>query len=216
VPVTRVKICGLTIPEDAELSVDAGADAIGLVFYAPSPRNVDDLARAREIAQAAGPFVTVVALFVDASEWFIESVLRAVPINLLQFHGGETELQCNRFGHPYIKALRMKPDTDVHSAIAPYESAQGILLDTYVAGVPGGTGECFDWHRVPFPSPKPIVLAGGMTPENVAQSVEIAKPYGVDVSGGVEASAGIKNPEKVRQFIENAKRQNGYMPTLSA
>ena len=208
VSVTRVKVCGLTTPDSAELSMNAGADAIGLVFYPRSVRHVNDLVLAREIALAAGPFVTVVALLVDASTAFIETLLKTVPVNVLQFHGNETEEQCKRYGHPYIKALRMKPNMDVLAAMASFDSAQGILLDAYVSGVPGGTGKQFDWERVPLLPPKPIILAGGLTAENVGQAIATTRPYAVDVSGGVEASPGVKSAEKVRQFIDSVKCQS--------
>lgn len=202
---TRVKICGITRVEDARVAVAAGADAIGLVFYPPSPRNIDDLELARQIAEEAGPFVSVVALFVDPQADFVTRVLSTVNISLLQFHGSETENLCRRFGRPYIKALRMKPDMDVNAAMDAYGSASGILLDTYREGVPGGTGEVFDWARVPQDPVKPVIVAGGLTPSNVADAIKNTRPYAVDVSGGVEQAPGIKSDGRIRAFIAAAR-----------
>lgn len=202
----RVKICGITNVEDAIATAEAGADAIGLVFYPPSSRYVPDLGLAREIAQVVGPFVTVVALTVNLDTSKIEEILNKVPINLLQFHGDEQEPDCQCYAVPYIKALRMKDDLNLEHAIAAYSSAQGVLLDTYVKGVPGGTGASFNWERVPHNANKPIVLAGGLNPSNVAEAVVSAKPYAVDVSGGVEHAPGLKDANKVKEFVLNAKR----------
>jgi phosphoribosylanthranilate isomerase len=200
----RVKICGITSVADAQMAVKAGADAIGLVFYAPSPRAVS-IAQAREIAASVGPFVTVVGLFVDATEAFVSEVLTNVALHVLQFHGDESREFCEQFQRPYMKAIRMRPELDVDQAIAEYPSAAAILLDAYRPGVPGGTGETFDWQRVPAPSARPIVLAGGLTPENIALAVESTQVYGVDVSGGVELAPGKKDAHKIEQFIHNAK-----------
>lgn len=200
----RVKICGLTRVEDAISTVNARADAIGLVFYAKSPRFVS-IETARQIAFAVGPFVTVTGLFVDADPADVENVLKQVPLNLLQFHGDESLAYCESFNRPYIKALRMKPGLDVSQAITAYPSASGILLDAYRPGVPGGTGETFDWEQVPAQSTKPIILAGGLTPENVADAISSTRIYGVDVSGGVESAPGLKDPAKIRDFISNAR-----------
>lgn len=199
-PVVRCKICGITRVEDALAAAAAGADAIGLVFYAKSPRAVS-VQQARAIIEALPPFVTTVGLFVDAAHDELARVLDAVPLDLLQFHGDESVAECERLRRPYIKALRVRPGDDVAARIAPYRSAAGILLDTYVAGVPGGTGEAFDWSLVPHDAPRPIILAGGLTPDNVAAAIAQARPYAVDVSGGVEAGKGIKDGEKIRAFV---------------
>ena len=196
----RVKICGITRVEDALQAVEAGADALGLVFYSPSPRNVS-LEQAAEIARAVSPFVVLTGLFVDAHPQQVEQVLGQVPLNLLQFHGGETAPYCRQFHRPYIKAVRMKPELDPVEAMAAYPDARGILLDAYRPGVPGGTGDTFDWQRVPQNSGRQIILAGGLNPDNVAQAIRCAQPAAVDVSGGVESSPGNKDPEKVRAFI---------------
>lgn len=203
--VPRVKICGITSPEAAKHAATAGADAIGLVFYGASPRNLANLALARDIALAAGPLVHTVGLFVNPEPDFIQQILEAVPLSLLQFHGDEPEAFCASFKRPYLKALRMKPDVDVAAVAGGYQSAQGLLLDAYKPGTPGGTGETFAWDRVPKQLPKPVVLAGGLTAENVAQAVQAVQPWAVDVSGGVEASPGVKAPQLVEAFIQNAK-----------
>jgi phosphoribosylanthranilate isomerase len=201
----RIKICGITSVEDATLAVNAGADAIGLVFYEASPRAVS-IEQAAKIAHAVGPFVTVVGLFVNANEAYVNQVLAHVRLHVLQFHGDEPQAFCELFQRPYLKAIRMHPALNVADAIAAYPSASAILLDAYRAGVPGGTGETFDWQRVPATSVRPLVLAGGLTPENVTQAIAATHVYGVDVSGGVESSPGKKDKEKVTTFIINAKK----------
>ena len=200
----RVKICGITRVEDALAAAAAGADAIGLVFYAKSPRAVD-IEQARVILAALPPFVTTVGLFVDAERSELERILASVPLDLLQFHGDESVQQCEAFGRPYIKALRVKAGDDIAAQVARYPSAQGILLDAYVEGVPGGTGEAFDWSLIPQALSKPLILAGGLRPDNVAEAVSRVRPYAVDVSGGVEANKGVKDVEKVGAFIRAAR-----------
>lgn len=201
----KVKICGITNVDDAITCRDAGADAIGIVFYEPSPRFVSDVGLASEIARAVGPFVNVVALFVDAEPGYVEHVLNNVAVNCLQFHGDESPEYCEQFDRAYIKALRVKDDIDLIERAATYNSARGILLDSYRPGVPGGTGETFDWHRVPE-SVSNLVLAGGLHSGNVAEAIAMTKPYAVDVSGGVEKSKGKKDATKIQAFIQNAKR----------
>lgn len=200
----RIKICGITNIEDAMAVVDAGAEALGLVFYASSPRAVE-IAQARAIAFAAGPFAVVTGLFVDADPEFVNAVLKQVPLQLLQFHGNETLAYCESFARPYMKAIRMRPELDVVAAIAEYPSASGILLDAYRPGVPGGTGETFDWARVPQETTRPLVLAGGLTSANVADAILATQVYGVDVSGGVESAPGKKDHGKITSFINNAR-----------
>ncbi|OEC52599.1 MULTISPECIES: phosphoribosylanthranilate isomerase [Pseudomonadaceae] len=197
----RVKICGITRVEDALAAVAAGADAIGLVFYAPSPRAVT-AEQARVIISALPPFVTTVGLFVDMPGEELDSVLATVPLDLLQFHGDESPDVCRRHGRPYLKALRIRPGDDVPALIERYSDASGVLLDTYVPGTPGGTGEAFDWSLVPSAPSRPVVLAGGLTPGNVAEAIRRVRPYAVDVSGGVEAAKGIKDPVLIRAFID--------------
>lgn len=204
---SRVKICGVTSPEQALSIAQAGADAIGIVFYKPSPRSVMDVSLAAEIASAVGPFVSVVGLFVDADRAAIESVLNHVPLSCIQFHGNESAAFCSSFHRPFVKAIRMKPDVVLDDVMITYQKAQGILLDTYVKGIPGGTGEAFNWALVPKNSQMPIVLAGGLTVNNVRAAITTTSPYGVDVSGGVEMSPGIKDLNKVRAFIRSAKSE---------
>ncbi|MFT6101993.1 MAG: phosphoribosylanthranilate isomerase [Candidatus Endobugula sp.] len=205
-PSTRVKICGITSIDDALVAVEAGADAIGLVFYPPSPRYVS-ITVAAQIAQRVGPFVTVVGLFVNADKVEVNRVLSQVNLHVLQFHGDESAAFCESFQRPYMKVIRMKPELDVEQVINDYSSAVGVLLDAYKKGVPGGTGETFDWKRVPNGENLPaIILAGGLTPDNVASAVTATCPYGVDVSGGVESSPGKKCQNKVISFISNVKK----------
>ncbi|MFI2810452.1 phosphoribosylanthranilate isomerase [Microbulbifer sp. JSM ZJ756] len=201
----QVKVCGITRADDAEMVARAGADALGLVFYERSPRHVT-APQAVSIAAVVPPFLTLVGLFVNASADEVNQVLARVPLNLLQFHGDETADYCEQFGRPYIKALRMKDDLDVVAAMAEHPGARGFLLDAYRPGVPGGTGESFDWQRVPQDSGQQIVLAGGLTPDNVATAIRTARPQGVDVSGGVESAPGIKDADRVYTFITAARQ----------
>ncbi|MBX2807091.1 MAG: phosphoribosylanthranilate isomerase [Cellvibrionaceae bacterium] len=197
---TRIKICGITSVADGLMVASRGADALGLVFYKPSPRCVTvDLAA--DIARAVGPFVSLVGLFVNASADHIRSVLAQVPLHLLQFHGDETPAFCEQFQRPYIKAIRMREQVDVLATCRAYASASGILLDSYRQGVPGGTGESFDWARVPREMPVPLILAGGLNAANITQAITQCRPYAVDTSGGVESSPGHKHDESVHQFI---------------
>ncbi|MDH0098632.1 MULTISPECIES: phosphoribosylanthranilate isomerase [Pseudomonadaceae] len=200
VTVVRSKICGITRIEDALAAVEAGADAIGLVFYAKSPRAIS-VEQALAIIQALPPFVTTVGLFVDMPRAELQQLLQRVPLDLLQFHGDESPADCEGHGRPYIKALRVRPGEDVAASMAPYVGARGILLDTFVEGIPGGTGAAFDWSLVPQRAGKPIILAGGLDAGNVAAAIGQVRPYAVDVSGGVELSKGIKDAEKIRAFV---------------
>jgi phosphoribosylanthranilate isomerase len=196
----RSKICGITRVQDALAAVEAGADAIGLVFYAKSPRAVS-VEQAAAIVQALPPFVTCVGLFVNMPRDDVQAVLQRVPLDLLQFHGDESPVDCEGYGRPYIKALRVRPGEDLAATMALYAGARGILLDTFVEGVPGGTGAAFDWSLVPPDVAKPIILAGGLEASNVAAAIRQVRPYAVDVSGGVEASKGIKDAVKIRAFV---------------
>ncbi|MCD9572158.1 phosphoribosylanthranilate isomerase [Pseudomonas protegens] len=209
-PAVRSKICGITRIEDALAAVAAGGDAIGLVFYAKSPRAVN-VQQARAIIAALPPFVTSVGLFVNASRCELGEILDAVPLDLLQFHGDESAADCEGYHRPYIKALRVKAGDDIAAACLAYPRASGILLDTYVEGVPGGTGEAFDWSLVPQGLSKPIILAGGLTPDNVAAAIARVRPYAVDVSGGVEQGKGIKDPAKIQAFMQAVRRSNESM-----
>lgn len=200
----RVKICGITRAEDLHAACKAGADALGFVFYARSPRHLE-IAQAAALVAQLPPFVQSVGLFVDAKPAFVEAVLDAVPLDLLQFHGSEAPEQCRRHGRPYLKAVRMREGTDLVKYCADYDDARALLLDAYVPGVPGGTGERFDWELIPAGLTKPIVLSGGLDAENVGRAVETVRPWAVDVSSGVEAAPGIKDAARVAAFIEQAK-----------
>ncbi|AQZ95926.1 phosphoribosylanthranilate isomerase [Halopseudomonas phragmitis] len=202
---TRVKICGITRVEDARAAAAAGADAIGLVFYAPSPRAVEP-ARAAEIVRALPPFVTTVGLFVDAPAEQVRAVLEQVPLDVLQFHGDEPEPYCLQFGRPYLKAIRVRAGDDLNALAGQWPSASGILLDSFKPGVPGGTGLTFDWSMIPSERSWSLVLAGGLDASNVAEAVSRVKPWAVDVSGGVEAAKGIKDANKINAFVHEVKR----------
>jgi phosphoribosylanthranilate isomerase len=206
----RIKICGLTRAADVQAAVEAGADAIGLVFYAPSPRHVD-LPTAAELARQVPPFVTIVGLFVNADPVLVRQTLAAVPVHLLQFHGEEDESYCLQFDRPYIKAARVKTGMDLVQYAAGYPSAQAILLDAFVDGY-GGGGKVFDWSLVPPELGRPIVLSGGLDAGNVGEAILRVRPAAVDVSSGVEAGRGIKDAEKIRSFVA-AVRAAGLMPT---
>lgn len=197
---TRVKVCGITRLEDALVAANAGADALGFVFYAPSPRAVEP-ATVAQIIQQLPAFVTTTGLFVNATAGKIQATLEQTRLDLLQFHGDETPEFCESFGRPYIKALRMQPGVDIAALAQTYTGARGILLDTYVQGVPGGTGQTFDWQDIPETLAKPLILAGGLDVDNVRQAIEQVRPWAVDVSGGVEMERGIKCAEKIRAFM---------------
>lgn len=197
---TRIKICGITTQKDAHAATSSGADAIGLVFYAKSPRCIT-VDQAAEIATIVPPFVSVVALFVDEPAASIERTLRRIPIDLIQFHGDESPEFCQQFGRPWIKALRVRPGVDIANACRQYHCARGILLDSWQEGMPGGTGKSFDWHLAMGDLPLPVVLAGGLHEGNVGDAIRALHPAAVDVSNGVELSPGIKDVHRIRRFI---------------
>lgn len=197
---TRIKICGITRPEDAVLAGKLGADAIGLVFYPPSPRAVS-VEQAVAVTRMLPPFVTSVALFVNAGARFIEDVLAVLPAGLLQFHGDESPQECARFGVPFIKAVSMGPGVDVGQYAERFHGAAGLLLDAWQPAKRGGTGETFDWSIIPGGLDMPLVLAGGLTPANVGEAVTRVRPFAVDVSSGVESSGGIKDRERLAAFV---------------
>ena len=197
---TRVKICGITSVNDAIFAVSAGADAIGLVFYAPSPRFVT-IEQAQQIVAAMPPFVSVVALFVNALPTEIRTVLAQVRIDIVQFHGDETRSDCEQIKLPYYKAIRVKADTNLLQYEAEFSSAKALLLDTYSDAAFGGTGQVFDWGLIPQTLTKPLILAGGLIAENVASGIKQVRPYAVDVSGGVEQSKGVKDVAKIAAFM---------------
>lgn len=196
----RVKICGITRLEDALAAIAAGADALGFVFYPPSPRYISPDAAAAIVVQLP-PFVTTVGLLVNPQPEDVHDLLQAVPLSLLQFHGEESNAFCAQFKQPWIKALAIKPESDVEALIAAHPAASGILLDAWHPDLKGGTGQSFDWKNFPRSSRQAMILAGGLTPANVAEAVRMTRPYAVDVSGGVELSKGIKSAELINTFI---------------
>jgi phosphoribosylanthranilate isomerase len=198
---TRIKVCGITRVEDALEAVDAGADAIGLVFYKPSPRCVD-IESAIKIIKSLPPFVAKVGLFVNESPSVIQHILSSVYLDTLQYHGDESPEQCAQIKMPFYKAIRVKTDTNLLQYADKFMQSQALLLDTYSEKAVGGTGEVFDWTLIPPDLTKPIILAGGLTAQNVSQAINQVKPYAVDVSGGVEVSKGIKDKHKVMAFIK--------------
>jgi phosphoribosylanthranilate isomerase len=201
---TRVKICGITRHQDAMTAIDAGADALGFVFYPPSPRHVD-ISQARRIIAELPPFVTTVALFVNADRESIAEVVQTAKIDLIQFHGDECAAYCAEHERPWIKAIRMKENVDLLAVHEEYGQASALLLDAYRPGVPGGTGDSFDWLRIPTQLAGRIVLAGGLTVDNITSAIQEVHPYAVDVSGGVEASGGIKDAKKIQQFMRGVE-----------
>lgn len=206
VPMTpRIKICGLRDVATAKATAALGADAIGLVFFEASPRHVS-INTAHEIVAALPPFVSTVGLFVDAEPALVEGVLRTLPLDLLQFHGDEPPEYCRAFGRPYIKAVRMKPGLDLVELADRYADARGLLCDAYSPAAPGGTGERFDWGLLPANLPLPLILSGGLTPDNVGEAIETVRPWAVDVSSGVESGRGIKDPNRIAQFISAARQ----------
>ncbi len=204
---TRTKICGITCVADAHAAAKAGADAIGLVFYRDSPRFVS-IATARSIVAALPPFMTAVGLFVNASARQVEETLGAVPLALLQFHGGEDANFAQQFGKPYLTAIRMQAEVDVQAAVNGHPQASGFLLDAFQAGKAGGTGHTFDWSRIPRGVPN-LVLAGGLHAHNVGSAIQQCKPYAVDVSSAVESAPGVKDAGKIQQFISACKKADG-------
>ncbi len=208
---TRVKICGITRVEDAQAVARSGADAIGLVFYAGSPRHVS-ARQGAQVAAATPPFVTLVGLFVNPSEDEVRDVMRQLPLDVLQFHGEEEPEFCSRFNRPYLKAIRVKPGVDLLQCASRYSSAQGLLLDAYVEGTHGGTGASFDWTLIPHDLPLPLILSGGLHAGNVAGAIRQVHPYAVDVSSGVEAAKGIKDAAKIADFINEVNRIDVQLP----
>jgi phosphoribosylanthranilate isomerase len=201
---TAVKICGITRLEDALAAAQAGAHAIGLVFYTGSPRYVTP-AKAREIIRALPPSITTVGLFVNAAADEVRAVLAVAPVELLQFHGEETPEFCRQFGHPYVKAFRVVPDVDLIQCARNYRDAKALLLDTFVEGVQGGSGVTFDWNLIPRNLALPVILSGGLNTENVTEAVRRVRPIAVDVSSGVESAKGIKDASKIAAFIKGVR-----------
>ena len=197
---TRVKICGITRPEDGVVAAALGVDAIGLVFYPPSPRFVT-VETAQQIVAALPPFITVVGLFMNADPAAVQTVIARTPLHLLQFHGDETPGYCVQFGRPYLKAVPMGAGAEVRDYEQRFASAAGLLLDSHGGNQMGGTGQGFDWTRIPAERDKPLILAGGLHPGNVAAAIRQVRPYAVDVSSGVETAKGIKDAELMRAFL---------------
>lgn len=196
---TRIKICGITREIDLDAALAAGVDAVGLVFYPPSPRALS-LDVASHLARHVPPFVTRVGLFVNAEPAEIRKVLDAVPIDLLQFHGDEDAAYCEQFGLPYLKAARVRPDLDLLEFARAYPSAQGLLLDAWVEAF-GGVGQSFDWSLIPKSLPLPMVLSGGLHAGNITEAVAKIRPWAVDISSGVESAKGIKDAQKIAAFV---------------
>ncbi len=200
----RVKICGITSYEDAEFVCASGVDAIGLVFYEKSPRNVT-VQQALDICKAVPPFVTVVGLFVNMYPNELSAILQRVPLDLLQFHGAESPDYCSAFSRPYIKAVPMKGLGDFAAYADQYTDAKGFLVDSHASNSVGGSGKTFNWEKIPKDYPKPIILAGGLNPENIAAAIKMTNIYGVDVSSGVEALPGKKDQSKIKAFMQVIK-----------
>ncbi|WP_395141790.1 phosphoribosylanthranilate isomerase [Schlegelella aquatica] len=213
-PRTRIKICGLTREEDVDAAAQAGADAVGFVFYPESPRHVT-LSRARELARRLPPFVTPVGLFVNAPPAQIEAACEAIPSLVLQFHGDETPEQCAAARRPYLRAARMAPGLDLLHFAHRYADAQALLLDAYVEGY-GGGGKVFDWSLIPPSVPIPVVLSGGLTPANVTDGILQVRPWAVDVSSGVESAKGIKDPDAIRRFCEAVREADARIAAAVA
>lgn len=200
----RVKICGITSVTDALNAANAGADALGFVFYAKSPRYVTP-EQAAEICRALPPFVTSVGLFMNADAEQVRATLDIVSLDLLQFHGSETPEFCRRFARPYIKALGIQGLVDFAEQADLYPDALGILVDSHALGKAGGTGQTFDWKLLPKNYSKPIILAGGLNPENIAEAVRETSVYALDLSSGVESSPGIKSKAKIDALMREVK-----------
>ena len=201
---TAVKICGITRVEDGLAAARAGAHAIGLMFYPESPRCITP-AKASEIIKSLPPFITTVGVFVNSTAEEVHSVLRLAPVELLQFQGDETPGFCRRFGRPYVKAVRVRPEMDLLQYARDYQDARALLLDAYVEGLRGGSGVAFDWSLIPRGLPLPVILSGGLTVENVTEAVRRVRPSAVDVSSGVESARGVKDAARISAFIKGVR-----------
>ena len=204
---TRIKICGIREPQHARIAADAGADAIGLVFYADSPRHVDH-ERAAAIARELPPYVMAVGLFVNADADAVWAILDDVPLDLLQFQGDEPPEFCEGFGRPYVRAVRMEAGTDLIECRRRFSGAKALLVDAHVPGQRGGTGQVFDWGKIPSNHPAPLILSGGLTAQNVGRAIREVRPWAVDVSSGVESSRGVKDPAKIVEFIRSVRSED--------
>jgi phosphoribosylanthranilate isomerase len=197
---TRIKCCGMTRVEDALLAAQLGADAVGVVMTAHSKRQVS-LEQAKAIVDAMPPFVTTVVLCMDDDAGFVQEIIDQVRPSLLQFHGAESDEWCRQFGHPYLKAIAMGAGAAALYQLRDHPHAAGLLLDGHGLGEAGGSGKTFDWSLMPRDVKQPLILAGGLTPANVAEAIRVARPWAVDVSSGIESAPGIKDPAKLRDFI---------------
>lgn len=211
---TRIKFCGITSVADARAAAQAGADAIGLVFYPPSPRAVD-LQLARQIARAVPAFISLTGLFVNPSRARVEEVLEQVPLDLLQFHGDEDAGFCAGFGRRWIKAVQARRQADIETAFASYHDSSGLLIDAWDPDLYGGTGATFNWELIPAERPLPVILAGGLNSANVAGAIRQVRPWAVDVSGGIEklddrksVIKGVKDPARMHEFLREVQRVN--------
>ena len=204
---TRVKICGITRPDDGVEAARLGVDAIGLVFYEKSPRHVT-IEQAKVICEALPGFVTVVSLFLDADAEQVNHVLAACPIDLIQFHGKEGADFCQSFDRPYIKAVGMADNKELAIAMEQYSTAKGLLLDSHITGEAGGSGETFNWDNIPQQYRNSIILAGGLRPENIAEAIRKVQPYAVDLSSGVESESGIKDAALMAQLMNEVRKVN--------
>jgi phosphoribosylanthranilate isomerase len=201
----QVKVCGITTEHDFDMALRCGADAIGLNFFPPSPRYID-VELATQLGRRCPPFTSLVALFVNATQQTVRAVLNAVPqLSVLQFHGVEPPEFCRSFGRAYIKSIGVREDVDLAKEIPRFDEASAILLDSFDPVRWGGTGRAFNWSAIPAERLKPLILAGGLTPENVAGAIGQVRPYAVDVCGGVEVSPGVKDEAKMEQFIRSVR-----------
>ena len=204
---TRIKICGLRDPAHARIAAQEGADAIGLVFHKPSPRYIE-AREAAKVARALPPFVMAVGLFVNLPAEQVHAILQECPLDLLQFHGDETAEYCGQFGRPWIRVAKIGPGVDLLEYAHRFSRAKALLLDADVPGVPGGTGETFDWSAIPRDLPLPLILSGGLDARNVARAVREVKPWAVDVSSGVESARGVKDPARIVEFIRSVRSED--------
>lgn len=202
---TRIKMCGMTRSEDIAQACQAGADMVGMVFYEPSPRSVT-IEQAARLSRGMPLGVATTLLFVDADAGYIREALSATNADVIQFHGQETPDFCQQFGRRYLKAIRVRDAAQLTDQLAVHDEANGLLLDAYVPGQPGGTGQSFNWGLIPEQVRNRLFLAGGLAPENVGEAIRCVKPYAVDVSGGIEQSKGIKSAERIQQFVRNVRQ----------
>ena len=201
---TRIKFCGMTRQSDVQYAISLGVDALGFVFVKGSPRNLD-IDKARDLLELIPPFIVKVGLFMNSDVSEVLNVVNKLRVNLLQFHGDEDEVFCNQFDYPYLKAVPMGNTNSVSDFCSKFSTATGFVLDSHQSGQMGGSGVKFAWDSIPSKLNKPIILAGGLTPENVAEAIRIVQPYAVDVSSGIEASKGIKDPVRMDKFVKEVK-----------